>query len=85
MVHTQPSQPLVSMLSYRRHAGGARFIHSMLLRFPQIIAFEINQLHEAFARAIAEGGSPRAIRGVSPSRSINDGKLWPKSCAPVVL
>jgi len=38
----------------------------LLLRFPQIITAQIKRLHEAFARAIAEGGYHGQYRGVFP-------------------
>ena len=85
MVHTQPSQaPGIDIKAIVDTLGERGLYPPLLLRFPQIISSQINQLHEAFARAIAEGGYRGNTAVSSPSRSINGRKLWPKSCAPGV-
>jgi arginine decarboxylase len=57
MVHTQPGQsPGIDMKATVDTLGERGFFPPLLLRFPQIISAQISRLHEAFARAIAEGG-----------------------------
>ena len=57
MAHTQSGQvPGIDVKAIVDTLGERGLYPPLLLRFPQIIAAQINQLHEAFARAIAEGG-----------------------------
>jgi arginine decarboxylase len=66
-VHTQPGQaPGIDIKAIVDTLGERGSYPPLLLRFPQIISSQINQLHEAFARAIAEGGYRGQYRGVFP-------------------
>jgi arginine decarboxylase-like protein len=82
MVHTNPARPLVS-ISAIVTLGSAVYL-LLLLRFPQIISSQINQLHEAFARAIAEGYRGQ-YRGVSPSRSISGRAQIVRAAARMIM
>jgi arginine decarboxylase len=68
LVHPKPGQgPGIDIKAIVDTLGDEHRLHPpLLLRFPQIIASQITRLHEAFARAIAEGGYRGQYRGVFP-------------------
>jgi arginine decarboxylase len=67
MVHPRPGQGSGVDLKAIVDALGEQDLYPpLLLRFPQIISSQITRLHEAFARAIAEGGYRGQYRGVFP-------------------
>jgi arginine decarboxylase len=67
MVHPRPGQGSgVDLKAIVDSLGEQDLYPPLLLRFPQIISSQITRLHEAFARAIAEGGYRGQYRGVFP-------------------
>jgi arginine decarboxylase len=67
MVHLRPGQGSgVDLKAIVDSLGEQDLYPPLLLRFPQIISSQITRLHEAFARAIAEGGYRGQYRGVFP-------------------
>ncbi len=67
MVHPRPGQGSgVDLKAIVNSLGEQDLYPPLLLRFPQIISSQIIRLHEAFARAIAEGGYRGQYRGVFP-------------------
>jgi arginine decarboxylase len=67
MVHPRPGQGSgVDLKAIVDSLGEQDLYPPLLLRFPQIISSQIIRLHEAFARAIAEGGYRGQYRGVFP-------------------
>ncbi len=67
MVHVQPGQgPGIDIKAIVDTLGAQDLFPPLLLRFPQIISSQITRLHEAFARAIAEGAYYGQYRGVFP-------------------
>jgi arginine decarboxylase len=66
-VHPRPGQgPGIDIKAIVDTLGEQGLNPPVLLRFPQIISSQITRLHEAFARAIAEGGYRGQYRGVFP-------------------
>jgi arginine decarboxylase len=66
-VHPRPGQgPGIDIKAIVDTLGEQSLNPPVLLRFPQIISSQITRLHEAFARAIAEGGYRGQYRGVFP-------------------
>jgi arginine decarboxylase len=67
LVHVQPGQGHGVDVKAVVDTLSTQGLHPpLLLRFPQIISSQIIRLHEAFARAIAEGGYRGQYRGVFP-------------------
>lgn len=67
MIHPKPGQsPAIDIKTIVDTLQEQRLHPPLLLRFPQIISSQITRLHEAFARAIAEGGYRGQYRGVFP-------------------
>jgi len=67
LAHPNPGQgPGIDVKTIVDALGEQRLHPPLLLRFPQIISSQIIRLHEAFARAIAEGGYRGQYRGVYP-------------------
>ena len=67
MIHPQPGQGSgIDLKAIVDALAEQHLCAPLLLRFPQIISSQIIRLHEAFARAIAEGGYRGQYRGVFP-------------------
>jgi arginine decarboxylase len=67
LIHPKPGEgPGIDIKAIVDTLGEQRLHPPLLLRFPQIITSQITRLHEAFTRAIAEGGYRGQYRGVFP-------------------